>query len=837
MSLQTHLNTLESAGLVRLAQLEPDLEYLFRHALVQEAAYASILAGDRQRLHEAVGRAVERLYPNRLDELAAFLANHFERSGELARARYYFRRAGERALASYANQEAELHFRKALEFNTDPDEQAELLEALGKALNRQSRHEEAIYEMGEALELYRAAGKFDQAARMYASLARATWYQGDIPASLQVCLNGLEACQDSPLTPGLANLYHETGRAYYFNGQPNEADYYCRKALAAAEILGAEEVQADSLTTIGILSVTSRTEALEDLAKAIEIAERNSYLAIAHRAHHNFALTIQDITGDMALVRKHYERAIEISHIRGMLTSELLSKINLIAIEINEGKIRQAREELVEIGEKFKEISETSELRFDYRTIDAILDWLEGHTDRALNSLRIRLAHEKSSGNLQSLANLNAEICECLLELNYWGYTIDWQEAENSAQEFNKISERGITDPVYALSLLVMLYAQKGDLVLAQQYLTEMEAEAQLERRIWDQLNLGRAQAKLALARNDWETAAVCFEQLAEQNSKIGRRLEASRCLAYWADALARSPNASDLEKAAALARSAQTDFNQMEVPYVASLIEKLIQKIRYRTQLVAQESQLSAQELAAAGRLQEHFLPKAPPTFPGWQLVAHLEPARQTSGDFYDFINLPLETALVIADVADKGAGAALFMTLTRSLLRTYATEYPDQPSLVLAETNRRILGDTSEALFVTLFYALLNPERGELRYSSAGHNPPYLLRAGGGLETLPNTGIPVGVLEEAVWSERAIQLQPGDTLVLYTDGVTEAQDVQGDFFGEPRLEAVLNAHLGEPAENILQAIRRDLAEFVGAAHQTDDITLMVIQRVPDSK
>jgi sigma-B regulation protein RsbU (phosphoserine phosphatase) len=216
---------------------------------------------------------------------------------------------------------------------------------------------------------------------------------------------------------------------------------------------------------------------------------------------------------------------------------------------------------------------------------------------------------------------------------------------------------------------------------------------------------------------------------------------------------------------------------------------------------------------------------------------VAHLEPARQTSGDFYDFINLPLETALVIADVADKGAGAALFMTLTRSLLRTYATEYPDQPSLVLAETNRRILGDTSEALFVTLFYALLNPERGELRYSSAGHNPPYLLRAGGGLETLPNTGIPVGVLEEAVWSERAIQLQPGDTLVLYTDGVTEAQDVQGDFFGEPRLEAVLNAHLGEPAENILQAIRRDLAEFVGAAHQTDDITLMVIQRVPDSK
>jgi hypothetical protein len=153
-------------------------------------------------------------------------------------------------------------------------------------------------------------------------------------------------------------------------------------------------------------------------------------------------------------------------------------------------------------------------------------------------------------------------------------------------------------------------------------------------------------------------------------------------------------------------------------------------------------------QELALAGKIQASFLPQALPHIPGWQLAAALEPARETSGDFYDVI--PLSNGhygLVVADVADKGMGASLYMALSRTLIRTYAAEYESQPELVLAATNRRILMDARAQLFVTTFYGVLDPAAGTLTYCIAGHHPPYLLNAakGGTIQKLPGTGMAV--------------------------------------------------------------------------------------------
>ncbi len=173
MSLLTHLNTLESAGLLRLAQLEPDVEYLFRHQLVQEAAYASLLAADRTRLHRAVGLAVERLYPGQLDELSAFLAHHFENAGDPERARKYYRAAGKKALASYANREAEQYFRKALALTQGPITRAAIEVGLGEALSRQGQYDEAMLTWREAIAIYLEQGDLDLVARLYASVARA----------------------------------------------------------------------------------------------------------------------------------------------------------------------------------------------------------------------------------------------------------------------------------------------------------------------------------------------------------------------------------------------------------------------------------------------------------------------------------------------------------------------------------------------------------------------------------------------------------------------------------------------------------------------------------------
>jgi sigma-B regulation protein RsbU (phosphoserine phosphatase) len=242
-------------------------------------------------------------------------------------------------------------------------------------------------------------------------------------------------------------------------------------------------------------------------------------------------------------------------------------------------------------------------------------------------------------------------------------------------------------------------------------------------------------------------------------------------------------------------------------------------------------------QELALAAEVQASFLPGAIPAIPGWQLAATLIPARETSGDFYDLIPLPNDRlGLVVADVTDKGTGAALYMALSRTLLRTYAMEYATQPELALGATHDRILEDTNTKQFVTVFYGVLDPTAGTLTYGNAGHNPPYLFgaNADAAFQELDNTGPPLGLrmFKDVTWEQRTVQLAPGDLLILYSDGVTEAQDAQEEFFDEARLLEVGRANLGRPAQEVRDVILGEVDRFVGDAPQVDDITLMVLTR-----
>ena len=211
------------------------------------------------------------------------------------------------------------------------------------------------------------------------------------------------------------------------------------------------------------------------------------------------------------------------------------------------------------------------------------------------------------------------------------------------------------------------------------------------------------------------------------------------------------------------------------------------------------------------------------------------LKPATETSGDFYDVIPLPSgRLGILIADVAGKGMGAALYMALSRTLIRTYAVEYETQPGLVLAAANRRIITDTRVGLFVTVFYGILDPFSGELTYSNAGHNPPYVLNArdGNTVEELDRTGVPLGILDDTRWQQGTTHIAPGDVLLLYTDGITEAQNAQEAFFDEDRLQEIIRASLGRSARDIQDNLIAQVGAFVGDAPQSDDITLMVVVR-----
>jgi serine phosphatase RsbU (regulator of sigma subunit) len=246
-------------------------------------------------------------------------------------------------------------------------------------------------------------------------------------------------------------------------------------------------------------------------------------------------------------------------------------------------------------------------------------------------------------------------------------------------------------------------------------------------------------------------------------------------------------------------------------------------------------EHQKVEQELEFAGRIQASFLPNTQPDIPGWQISASIESARQTSGDFFDIIPLPYNRwGIVIADVADKGTGAALYMALSRTLIRTYALEHPAQPEVTLAAANRRILADTHSDQFVTVFYGVLDPQDGTFTYCNAGHNPAFLLRNHNRAspQPLPITGIPLGLFDDHAWKHNTISLEHGDVLLLYTDGVTEAQDRDGALFGEVRFLQSARTHMHHNAFDLRSAIVADIHNFTAGAPQSDDITLVILQR-----
>ncbi len=240
-------------------------------------------------------------------------------------------------------------------------------------------------------------------------------------------------------------------------------------------------------------------------------------------------------------------------------------------------------------------------------------------------------------------------------------------------------------------------------------------------------------------------------------------------------------------------------------------------------------------QELDFAWQIQASFLPNTLPQISGWQLAATLKPCKETSGDFYDVILLSDDRlGILIADVADKGLGAALFMALSRTLIRTYAFESQTRPDLVLQSTNQRILSDTHNDMFVTVFYGILNLNSGQLTYANAGHNPPYLFRTRSvdNPQELRNTGMPLGVLEEARWEAKSVILNHGDTLIMYTDGITEAQNLQNQLFGDNRLVEASQKNLNASVLTIQDTIMNAVAQFSAPEAQFDDETLVIIKR-----
>jgi GAF domain-containing protein len=240
--------------------------------------------------------------------------------------------------------------------------------------------------------------------------------------------------------------------------------------------------------------------------------------------------------------------------------------------------------------------------------------------------------------------------------------------------------------------------------------------------------------------------------------------------------------------------------------------------------------------ELQLAREIQQTFIPSHLTEPPGWELAALWQAARQVAGDFYDLLELPDEKlGILIADVADKGMPAALFMVLTRALVRAAALDQAS-PAAALAQVNDLLVPDARQGMFVTVFYAVLSPASGELIYANAGHNPPLLLQSHTQeIERLEKGGMALGVLPGNRIKERQVILQGGDCVVFYTDGLTDALSPQGDLYGEKKLLAAIRAAPRDSAQALLEALDRAVHEHIGTAPPADDLTLIVLCRAQD--
>ncbi len=268
--------------------------------------------------------------------------------------------------------------------------------------------------------------------------------------------------------------------------------------------------------------------------------------------------------------------------------------------------------------------------------------------------------------------------------------------------------------------------------------------------------------------------------------------------------------------------------------------IEKAIEQIDYVHSMQQEHKQLESlkTDLAVANEIQHAILPRVFPPFPDMKeqmdIAALMKPAKDVGGDFYDFFRIDdCHIGVVIADVSGKGIPAAIFMAVSRTLIRATGIR-GGSPAECIAYSNKLLATESVDCMFVTVFYGIYNVDTGDMVYCNAGHNPPFILKENGKVEPLPMSKDPmVGAIEGMEFHEHTMKLGRGDTLVMYTDGVTEAMNISFEEFGEERLTETLEKAHHDNCQKLIEDIKADVAAFTGDAEQSDDLTLLTIKRL----
>jgi tetratricopeptide (TPR) repeat protein len=528
--------------------------FSFAHALIPATLRDSVSTLRRRRMHHKAASAIE---DSRPEDYQA-LAYHYSEAGDQEQALTNTLRAGEQASRAYANQEAEAYFHTALDLEPSDEGRAEILAQLGEVIVRLDRQEEGIGFWQEAADLYQVQGRLDQVARCYARMGRAWWWAGDSPAALEYCQTGIVLTEGSPESKELANLIHETARAYYFQGDSETAEGLCNRSLEMARKLGARRIEADSLITYSLLSSVSPETAKSALEEAIQICQEENFVVEEARAHNNLAGVISGIEGASQQGLEQYHKAAALYRKTGNITREFFALANLADMQLNLGNFQEAGK-LIESLDELKQLLPAS-----------------GRARKTY--LGTLVSYEHQMGNLEKAADLNRELFDQALKTkSHYQIVINaidlavilfdlkrLDEAEEVIKLGIQAADQFGSDQEILRFMLASVFARKGDPSRARQVFEEGESFIDETSAPFLEVYRLICLANVLTAEGKWEEMETTFSQVAAMLEGSEMHFFYAWVLRDWAEAHIIKGGSEGLQRGKTLLNQALHEFKTM---------------------------------------------------------------------------------------------------------------------------------------------------------------------------------------------------------------------------------------------------------------------------------
>ncbi len=563
------IEALEAAERAQLIDEAGGVKFEFVHALIPTTLVESIHTLRRRIMHRQAAAAIEELRPEDFETLAY----HHGEAGNDEQAWKYYTLAGDQAAKAYANQEAESHYRAALNLAEDDRDRASLLSNIGVALASQGRFDEAIETWQPAISTYMSLGQLDRAAWCYARSARAAWESGDFPRGLKIGEEGVADAGDAPDTVELADLLHETARAFHFNGIPKMARPLCERAREMAERLGAVQIEAEALITWGILDGTPTDESVSALEHAIDLAKADKLPDTEARARNNLSGTLGVYKGEVQAARKHLLEAARIAHETGQSPIELFFRSGEMGWSIAQGDFSHVDQEMPRLRRLSEELAKPTTSGVAFRRLNAYIAHFRGDFQLADELYRQNIDEFRERGLLQDVYGNGIWFSQMLVEMG------QFEEARSIIQETIEIGAKigGTARPRLQMAILE---AKVGEIRGAQQSLVEGERQFAGQPAAIDTPWLETARALLALANSKPEEAWAHFSKCVEQVKAMGLRGHLGSFLMEWAQALMEHGEGEDLKKAAERLQEARTVFESLGAPNYVTRVDARLKEL-----------------------------------------------------------------------------------------------------------------------------------------------------------------------------------------------------------------------------------------------------------------